>query len=203
MEKVNNIICIPGMELDSNVYVVGDIIFDTGTGEHKEYLFSQLKEAGVNSEDIKLVVNTHCHFDHVGGNIFFPNAKIAIHKDDAKSLKDESNYLTVGSLYNKSIIRHDVDIELKEGDKVGDFEVIHTPGHSYGGICLWDGENLICGDTVFANGGYGRTDIGGNMDDLRNSLRKLNKLNVKYLFPGHGPWVDNGKKHIELSNHGI
>ena len=92
---------------------------------------------------------------------------------------------------------------LNEGDKVGDFEVIHTPGHSYGGICLWDGENLICGDTVFANGGYGRTDIGGNMDDLRNSLRKLNKLNVKYLFPGHGPWVDNGKKHIELSNHGI
>ena len=51
MEKVNNIICIPGMELDSNVYVVGDIIFDTGTGEHKEYLFSQLKEAGVNLPD--------------------------------------------------------------------------------------------------------------------------------------------------------
>ena len=56
MEKVNNIICIPGMELDSNVYVVGDIIFDTGTGEHKEYLFSQLKEAGVAPDLIRFSV---------------------------------------------------------------------------------------------------------------------------------------------------
>ncbi|WP_413824717.1 MBL fold metallo-hydrolase, partial [Methanobrevibacter sp. UBA337] len=66
MEKIGNIICIPGKDLDSNIYIVDDIIFDTGTGEHKDYLFSQLKEAGVNPDDIKLIVNTHCHFDHVG-----------------------------------------------------------------------------------------------------------------------------------------
>jgi hydroxyacylglutathione hydrolase len=202
MEKVNNIICIPGMELDSNVYVVGDTIFDTGTGTHKEYLFSQLKEAGIKPEDIKLIVNTHCHFDHVGGNVFFPNAKVAIHEEDAKSLKENSE-LTVKSLFGKEIKRHDVDIELKNGDIIGNFEVIHTPGHSKGGICLWDGENLICGDTVFANGGFGRCDIGGNIEDMRNSLRMLKKLDVKYLFPGHGPWVSNGKQHIALSNQGI
>lgn len=50
---------------------------------------------------------------------------------------------------------------MEEGDKIKDFEVIHTPGHSKGAICLWDGENLISGDTVFGHGGVGRTDIGG------------------------------------------
>ena len=203
MEKIGNIICIPGKDLDSNIYIVDDIIFDTGTGEHKDYLFSQLKEAGVNPDDIKLIVNTHCHFDHVGWNNFFPNAKVAIHEDDADSLENYNKELTVCNLFGRTITRHDVDIRLKQGDHVGDFEVIHTPGHSHGGICLWDGEHLICADTVFANGGYGRPDIGGNIDELRDSLRKLNKLNVKYLFPGHGPWVNNGKKHIELSNQGI
>lgn len=53
---------------------------------------------------------------------------------------------------------NDVDIILKDKDKIN-FEVIHTPGHTSGGICLWDGETLISGGTIFANGGVGRMDI--------------------------------------------
>ena len=93
-----------------------------------------------------------------------------------------------------------VDIELKDGDEIGGFKVIHTPGHTSGGICLWDGVNLISGDTVFSHGGVGRFDIGGNFDDLRQSVFKLTELDVINLLPGHGPIVEgNGKEHIKLS----
>ena len=93
-----------------------------------------------------------------------------------------------------------MDIELEEGDKIADFEVIHTPGHTSGGICLWDGENLISGDTIFAGGGVGRMDIGGDYQDMKNSVKKLMELDVKNIYPGHGPIVEGiGKEHIRMS----
>ena len=203
MEEINGITCILGMNIDSNIYVKNNTIIDTGTGQNKEYLFSQLNKAGIKPEDIELIINTHCHFDHVGGNKLFPNAKVAIHKIDAKPLKEEGNPLTAGLHHGITVERHDVDIELEDGDKINDFKVIHTPGHTLGGICLLDEENLICGDTVFPHGSFGRTDIGGNLQDLKESINKLTKLDVEYLLPGHDFWVDNAKKHIELSNQRI
>jgi glyoxylase-like metal-dependent hydrolase (beta-lactamase superfamily II) len=93
-----------------------------------------------------------------------------------------------------------VDIELEDGDEIDDFKVIHTPGHTSGGICLWDGENLISGDTIFAGGGVGRMDIGGDYTDMKNSVKKLMELDVKNIYPGHGPMVElNGKEHIKMS----
>ncbi|SFL69216.1 Glyoxylase, beta-lactamase superfamily II [Methanobrevibacter olleyae] len=208
MEKINNVYCIEGLMADSNSYLIDNtdsgseynyILVDTGTGETKGYLYSILKEIGIDPEDIDLIVNTHCHFDHVGGNDFFPSGKVAIHKEDANSLRDPSSKLTVSSLFGSQIRRHDVDIELEEGDKIANFEVLHTPGHSEGGLSLWDDEILICGDTIFANGGIGRMDIGGNPRDMKESLMRLKELDVEYLLPGHGPWVNNGKEHIKMS----
>ena len=73
----NEIITIIGFNLDSNSYLInGNVLVDTGTGTNKEYLFSKLRENGVEPENIELIVNTHCHFDHVGGNHLFPNAKL-------------------------------------------------------------------------------------------------------------------------------
>ena len=133
-------------------------------------------------------------------NYLFPNAKVNIHELDANALKNDEDEDNVSFLFNGSLKRHDVDSLLKEGSKILDFEVLHTPGHSKGGICLWDGETLICGDTVFANGGVGRTDIGGDYNQLKESVKRLKELDVKNLLPGHGPIVlGNGKKHIEVS----
>lgn len=208
MEKIKNVYCIEGLMADSNSYLIDNtdsdsaydyILVDTGTGETEGYLYSKLEEIGVKVDDIDLIVNTHCHFDHVGGNDFFPNAKVAIHKYDAESLRDPSSELTVSSLFGSQIRRHDVDMELEEGDKIANFEVLHTPGHSKGGLSLYDGEILICGDTIFANGGVGRMDIGGNPNDMKESLMRLKELDVEYLLPGHGPWVNNGNKHIKMS----
>ncbi|WP_295620762.1 MBL fold metallo-hydrolase [uncultured Methanobrevibacter sp.] len=208
MEQIKNIYCIEGLMADSNSYLIDNtdsdseynyILVDTGTGESKGYLYAQLEEIGIKKDDIDLVVNTHCHYDHVGGNDFFPNAKVAVHKDDAKSLMDPDSAYNVSALFDSKIRRCDVDIELEEGDEIAGLKVLNTPGHTHGGICLYDGEVLICGDTIFANGGVGRMDIGGDPNDMKASLMRLKDLDVEYLLPGHGPWVKNGNEHIKMS----
>lgn len=197
---MSSIVFILGYNFDSNYYLIdNNILVDTGAGLNKDYLFSKLNENGVNPEDIELIVNTHCHFDHIGGNYLFPNAEVAIHKFDAVSIKNKDTLGTSMSVFDKPGNCR-VDRELEDGDKIADFEVIHTPGHTKGGICLWDGENLISGDTIFAGGGVGRMDIGGSYTDMKNSVKKLTELNVKNIFPGHGPIVENnGKEHIKMS----
>jgi glyoxylase-like metal-dependent hydrolase (beta-lactamase superfamily II) len=176
MEKINNVYCIEGVMADSNSYLIDNtdsdseydyILVDSGTGQSNSNLFSKIKEIDIEPDDIDLIVNTHCHYDHVGGNDFFPNAKIAIHRIDAIALRDPESELTVSSLFGAIVRRHDVDIELEEGDKIANFEVINTPGHTKGGISLYDGEILISGDTIFANGGVGRMDIGGSQFDMK------------------------------------
>ena len=199
MEKINNIICIEGFGADSNCYILDDIIIDTGTGMSKEYLYLKIRESTLDHDDISMIINTHCHFDHAGGNYLFPEAKVAIHEKDAQYIENVNDSLTAGFLFGESLKRQDVDLKLKEGEKIANFDILHTPGHTPGGICLWDGEVLISGDTVFANGGFGRLDIGGNPEEMHDSLKRLQKLDVKYLLPGHGPWTANGKRHIELA----
>ena len=69
---MSEIVLILGYNYDSNCYLIDNkILVDTGAGENKDYLFAKLRENGVEPEDIELVVNTHCHFDHIGGNHFF------------------------------------------------------------------------------------------------------------------------------------
>ena len=195
----NNILFIPGYNMDSNCYLIDDMLVDTGTGFNEEYLISQIEKHGVKREDISLVVNTHCHFDHIGGNHFFEDAEIAVHELDAITIRNKDDLGTsINAFENPDNSR--VDIDLKDGDEIHGFKVIHTPGHTSGGICLWDGVNLISGDTVFSHGGVGRTDIGGDWNDLKESVLKLTKLDVVNLLPGHGPIVEgNGKDHVKFS----
>lgn len=198
MEKINDVIFIEGRGYDSNIYVAGDVIIDTGTGENKNHVFSEILKAGIRPEDISTIVNTHCHFDHTGGNGLF-SADIMIHEEDADALESGDSMATVAYMFGKSTEPTEIAKKLQEGDKVNDFQVIHTPGHTRGGICLFDGEILISGDTVFANGGIGRMDIGGSYEDMISSLEKLQKLNAEYLLPGHGPWTANAQEHINMS----
>lgn len=199
MKKFNDIIMIEGSGFDSNIYVFDDVIIDTGTGDNIEYVLNSLKKADLNPSDISMIVNTHCHFDHAGGNKYF-DSKLAIHEKDAPALENGDPIATAAYMFGRRIEPRKVDFKLTEDDKIHDFEVIHTPGHTIGGICLYDGETLISGDTVFADGGFGRYDIGGDLNMLKESLERLSKLDVEYLLPGHGPAVDNGSEHIGLAN---
>ena len=198
MRKINDILMVEGRGFDCNVYVFEDVLVDTGTGENIDYILKSIEEAGINPDDLSLIVNTHNHYDHIGGNRYL-DLKVAMHHVDAEALEEDGDEVTVASMFGQSLEKMEVDIKLQEGDKIHDFEVLHTPGHTPGGLCLYDGENLISGDTVFADGGFGRTDIGGNMDDMIDSLKRLTELEVDNLLPGHGPSTDNGSRHIKLS----
>jgi glyoxylase-like metal-dependent hydrolase (beta-lactamase superfamily II) len=82
------------------------------------------------------------------------------------------------------------------------FKVIHTPGHTQDGLCLYNSEKkiLISGDTVFSHGNIGRTDLsGGSMKTLVKSIEKLADLNIEFLLPGHMDLVVEGNKHIKRS----
>ncbi|QHN07746.1 MBL fold metallo-hydrolase [Methanothermobacter sp. THM-2] len=198
IQKFDNIIAIEGTLFDSNIYILGDTVVDTGTGMNPDNLMRKISGAGVEPGSIKHIVNTHCHFDHTGGNRLF-DADIAIHSLDAEALREGDDAKTVAYMFSASMEPMEVAVELGDGDFIGDFEVIHTPGHTPGCICLYDGRSLISGDTVFADGGFGRVDIGGDINELAESIKKLMKLDIEHLFPGHGPWVDNGSMHVELA----
>ena len=204
MEKINDVVCIQGFMIDSNSYIFDDVIVDTGTGSNMDYLKGELIKAGINIEDIKTIVNTHCHYDHIGGNKYF-DADILMHPADAKVIEEKDSLATASKLFNSDFEFKPATKTIVEGDKIGDFKVIHTPGHSKGGISLYDGEILISGDTIFADGGVGRMDIGGKGDinEMKSSLEKLSKLDVEYLLPGHGPWTNNANEHIKMSKRSL
>ncbi len=198
MRQIDGIIMVEGKGFDCNVYVFEDVLVDTGTGENMDYILKSIKQAGLSLDDLSLIVNTHNHYDHIGGNRYL-DLKVAMHQEDARALENGDDFATAASMFGESLGKMKVDIKLQEGDKIHDFEVLHTPGHTSGGICLYDGETLISGDTVFADGGFGRTDLGGNMDEMIESLKCLTELKVHNLLPGHGPSTNDGSKHIKLS----
>jgi len=187
---------------DSNIYLIGDTVIDTGTGFNFIRMRTLLKSLKKDFESVKQIVNTHGHFDHIGGNGFFPNAKILIHELDAPILEKGDEKAALTDFFDGRLHAKSVDQKLKEGEvlNIGSyaFKVIHTPGHSPGSICLHDEKNgiLISGDTLFSDG-VGRTDIpNANEEHLVDSLEKISKLKFKKLLPGHGEAVLNNADKV-------
>ncbi len=158
------------------------------------------------------IVFTHGHFDHVSAlpylHRLFPNAPIAIHEDDAFYLGEEASDIHMEDfkklglgVYIRNYFKQEqmlpaATLLLKDGDKLPfapEWSVIHTPGHSLGSICLYneDEKTLISGDTLFAGGAFGRTDLrGGDYNQLMKSLDRLEKLpSGTKVLPGHGEYA--------------
>jgi len=192
---------------DANAFLVdGTILIDVGMDGNS--MISELKK-NIQIYDLKTIILTHCHYDHSGGAgevALATGAKIAIHKDDGALLKDST--ATASKLFGKKTPLVKPDILLKGGETFGSLVVIHTPGHTPGGICLYDAatKTLFSGDTVFEEGSFGRTDLyGGNQSKLIESIRKLTLLDVRSMYPGHGNVVlkdanDQIKLSLELAS---
>jgi len=150
-----------------------------------------------------LVVNTHGHYDHIGCDDKF-GVDVCIHKDDAASLKNPdlnlSSFLMSEYRVNTRIRRLEDSQEISLDGIV--LKVIHTPGHTPGGICLLmkkpKGNIIFSGDTLFY-GGIGRTDFSGASEELLISSIK-NKLLVlpdkTLVYPGHGPSSTIGEEKM-------
>jgi hydroxyacylglutathione hydrolase len=153
-----------------------------------------LMELAKSDLKVKYLINTHGHFDHVGANKRMKEvtgAEVGIHPDDEPMLGELSqSALMFGMSVENS---PPADFLLNDGDDItfGEItlKVIHTPGHSKGGVCLYTKGHLFAGDTLFANS-IGRTDLpGGDYDTLISSIKeKLLCLDEETIvYTGHGP----------------
>jgi len=186
----------------ANCYILGceetkeGAVIDPGDETHR--ILSALADAKLK---VKYILNTHGHFDHVGGNKKMKEAtgaEILIHSMDAPMLKQLSASAAAWGLSSED--SPPPDRMLDEGDTVSfgniTLKVIHTPGHTPGGISFFTDKKVFVGDTLFM-GSIGRTDFpGGDFETLISSIR--NKLfvlgdDVK-VFTGHGPETSIGRE---------
>lgn len=190
--------------IGANCYIVGSeqakegIIIDPG--DEAERILEEVKKAGLK---ITLIVATHGHFDHI---IALKQVKdalkcdFAMHEGDAKGMdRIPGEILAMFGMTHFTAPKP--ERLLKDGDPInfGDIriKVLHTPGHSLGGICLLANDKVIfSGDTLF-NCGIGRTDLpGGDYEELMTSIKKklMSLPDSTEVFPGHGPETTIGEE---------
>lgn len=183
----------------ANCYIVGSesnkagMIIDPGDEAGK--ILNRVKDLKL---DIKFIVLTHGHIDHIGALKEVKEAtgaEVAIHGGDVERLQDRLVAAAFGLDYPAP---PPPDRLLKDGESldIGDlhFEVLHTPGHTPGGICLLGEGVVFSGDTLF-NYGIGRADLpGGNYSQLINSLqtRLMTLPDNTVVYPGHGAATNIG-----------
>jgi len=177
----------------TNAYLVWDgvspdaLVLDPGMGS-ADPLMARIAENGLK---LHLIADSHGHIDHIFDNaplVAASGAPLAIHPDDAYRLDGRNNY-------GYTIERTVATVDLHEGEQlhIGDlvFDVLHTPGHTEGSVCLYEERAglLLAGDVLFA-GSYGRTDLPGGDDGAM--VASLGRLVAELphgvrVLPGHGP----------------
>jgi len=186
-----------GQELLTNSYIIFDeksneaMVIDPG-GE-PEKIINMLNDQGV--ESLKYIFLTHCHADHIGGVPQLKDAKggkILISRADAEGLYNPE--ISLAPYIDMPNIELEADSRIDDEDLIHignlEFQVISTPGHTKGSVCLYypEGRLVFTGDTIFS-GSWGRTDLPtGNFVEIMNSIS--NRLMVlpdeTIVYPGHG-----------------
>jgi hydroxyacylglutathione hydrolase len=190
--------------LESNCYIIGDgfsrkaMIIDPG--DEPDRVIETLNATGLAPE---YIVCTHAHFDHVGAVPELKKetgARIVLHRDELEIYRAAGDMAAFWGHTLDDL--PEPDMLVADGDKIrlGDlaFTILHTPGHSPGGMCLLGPGLVITGDTLFA-GSVGRTDFyGGDMRKLKQSFKRLMTLpSETNVLPGHGPASTIGRERTD------
>jgi hydroxyacylglutathione hydrolase len=198
---------------DSHVYLLGrpgssDLsLVDAGLIGKGSYKLKSLLESGIMLTDVKRVIMTHTHLDHIGCfqeiKDQLPWAELWVHSEEASPLETGDERTVYGMAMFKQMCQvqyrlkdgaftFKADRRLEDGEELSIgaemWKVLHVPGHSAGGIALYNQETatLIPGDVVYADYSIGRFDLhGANASQLADSLMRLAELPVRVLLPGH------------------
>lgn len=198
---------------DAHVYLLGDdatgdlTLVDAGLMGKGPYKIESLKRMGASLEDVRRIIMTHTHLDHIGCleelRKELPNAELWVHEAEALPLETGDERTVYGMEMFRGMCQaqyrlepgaftFSVDRKLRGGETVelggAEWEVLHIPGHSAGSIGLYDLARriLIPGDVVYADSAIGRFDLhGAEGHALKESLYRLAGLDVEILLPGH------------------
>jgi hydroxyacylglutathione hydrolase len=193
---------IPVGGIETNCYLIGDgndaILIDPG--EDASRIIAMIKKRNVKVANIVL---THGHADHIGAVPElkkFTSAPVLIHSEDAIMLTDAMENLS--AVFDMPFVADPADELLKDGDEISSgniqLKVLFTPGHTPGGISLYEPNAgiLFSGDTLFA-GSIGRSDFPrSNNDQLIKSIKEklLTLPDETIVYPGHGPQTTIGEE---------
>lgn len=187
------------------------ILIDTGYITDFEETKRWIETTGVDLRSVDLIVSTHSHCDHIGGNNKIQEisgCQIAIHQVDKQLIDSRDDWSTWYRFYDQEAEFFPVDIALEEGDQISldglKLEVIHTPGHARGGISLYCPEErfLISSDALWdGDTGVLNTVVeGGEAPSLAlESLEKISRLNFHTIYPGHGGIIHDPRGAIQKS----
>ncbi|MBW3000144.1 MBL fold metallo-hydrolase [Candidatus Woesearchaeota archaeon] len=170
---------------ESNCYFLDldeKTMIDAGYRADRQQMLQLLGKV-VDFDEIKKVIFTHLHYDHIGNFDLFPNAEFFA---SAKEIAD-FNKKKFGTILSEDMVEK-FNVDLKPIESTEQLEIIESPGHTKGSICIWFEEEkvLFTGDTMFAGKKFGRVDLPTSAPELlQPSLLKLVNYNYKVLAPGH------------------
>ncbi len=187
----------------SNAYLVsaddGLVLVDTGIPGNAKRILAFIERLGHRPDELRAIVLTHWHIDHVGSVAELQRltgAPVAIHELDAPVLagrerpaKGRRAMAVITWLFRLRPVT--ADLLLRDGDRIGDLEVVHVPGHTAGSIALrWADGVVFSGDALLGDrhGGIRLPDPGLSLDPVqaRTSAQKIKALGFTLLLPGHG-----------------
>jgi len=201
----------------ANVYLVkrddGITVVDTGLPGNAGRIIDYVQSIGCHPSDVKTIVLTHSDMDHAGSVARLKeetNAKVAIHEADAPRLSGEKEPKAVkgmlGLLLRAMAVimrfkRINADVLLKDSDIIDGLTVIHTPGHTDGSICLYlPGRALFVGDALLTDDkrmlSLPRRAMSADLDQAKESIKKISELKYSVLLPGHGPPIERNASAI-------